>query len=108
VDTSGVRLSADIEELTEDLNVRVALHAGPVFGYKDPIAGQFTYTGTHVSRAARLEPKTPAGEVYASQAFAALCVEHNVTEFTCEYVRQLEWAKQYGSFPAFVLRGRRT
>jgi len=91
-------------QLPEDLNVRIALHAGPVFGCTDPITGQKNYTGTHVSRAARLEPKTPPGEVYASQAFAALCCEHEVTEFACEYVKQIEWAKQYGSFPTFVLR----
>ena len=57
-----------------------------------------------MSRAAKLEPKTPPGEVYASQAFAVLCAEYMVTEFTCEYVKQLEWAKQYGTFPTFALR----
>lgn len=90
--------------LPDDLNVRIALHAGPVFSFQDPLTGQPNYTGTHVSRAARLEPKTPPGEVYASEAFAALCVEYGVTEFACEYVKQLAWAKHYGTFPTFVLR----
>lgn len=94
--------------LPDDLNVRLALHAGPVYSCKDPLTGQPNYTGTHVSRAARLEPKTPPGEVYASEAFAALCVEYGVTEFTCEYVKQLAWAKHYGTFPTFVLRRART
>jgi hypothetical protein len=56
-----------------------------------------------VSRAARLEPKTPAGEVYASEAFAALAAVENVTDFTCDYVKQFERAKHYGTFPTFVL-----
>jgi len=94
--------------LPEGINIRIVLHTGPVFGCTDPFTGQKNYTGTHVSRAARLELKTPPGEVYASQAFAAMCIEHGVTEFTCECVKQLEWAKQYGSFLTFVLRRRRT
>jgi class 3 adenylate cyclase len=92
--------------LPDDLNVRIALHAGPVFACEDPITGQKNYTGTHVSRAARLEPKTPPGEVYASEAFAALCVDAKITDFTCEYVKQLAWAKHYGTFPTFVLKRR--
>ena len=90
--------------LPERLNIRIALHAGPVFGCTDPVTGQPNYTGTHVSRAARLEPKTPEGEVYASEAFAALCAEQRVTEFSCQYVEQLAWAKKYGSFPTYVVR----
>ncbi|MGB0597787.1 MAG: TRAFs-binding domain-containing protein [Rubripirellula sp.] len=90
--------------LPRNLNMRIALHAGPVFGCVDPITGIKNYTGTHVSRAARLEPKTPPGEVYASEAFAALCSQYRVREFKCEYVKQLSWAKHYGSFPTFVIR----
>jgi class 3 adenylate cyclase/tetratricopeptide (TPR) repeat protein len=97
--------SWETNQLPGDLNIRIALHAGPVLGAEDPITQQFNCTGTHVSRAARLEPKTPPGEVYASQAFAALCAEHKITDFTYEYVKQLDWAKSYGSFPTFVLRG---
>lgn len=92
--------------LPDTLGVRLALHAGPVFGCVDPMTGQQNYTGTHVSRAARLEPKTPPGEVYASQAFAALCAQDGVKEFSYDYVKQLAWAKTYGSFPTFVLRRR--
>tara|TARA_R110002072_G_scaffold155657_2_gene306099 strand:+ start:159157 stop:161577 length:2421 start_codon:yes stop_codon:yes gene_type:complete len=94
----------DAHGLPEDLNIRIALHTGPVLGCDDPITERFNCTGTHVSRAARLEPKTPPGQVYASQAFAAMCAEDEVMDFHCEYVEQLNWAKSYGSFPTFVLR----
>ena len=90
--------------LPTDLTLRIALHAGPVFGCTDPVTGQTTYTGTHVSRAARLEPKTPPGEVYASEGFAALAAVEQVQEFVCQYVKQLEWAKHYGTFPTYVVR----
>jgi class 3 adenylate cyclase len=97
----------DDKGLPEALTLRIALHAGPVFGGIDPVTGNRNYTGTHVSRAARLEPKTPPGEVYASEGFAALVAVDKVnpkTEFACEYVKQLEWAKHYGTFPTYVVR----
>ncbi|NHA15978.1 TRAFs-binding domain-containing protein [Thioalkalivibrio sp. XN279] len=86
------------------LAMRLALHAGPVHLTTDPITGLPKCCGTHVSRAARLEPKTPPGQVYASEAFAALAAVEGAEGFRCEYVKQLEWAKRYGTFPAYVLR----
>ena len=88
------------------LTMRLALHAGPVHLTTDPITGLPKCCGTHVSRAARLEPKTPPGQVYASEAFAALAAMEGVEEFYCDYVKQLDWAKRYGTFPAYVLRRR--
>lgn len=86
------------------LAMRFALHAGPVHLTTDPITGRPKCCGTHVSRAARLEPKTPSGQVYASEAFAALAAVDAVDEFRCDYVKQLDWAKRYGTFPAYVVR----
>lgn len=90
--------------LPSTLNARIALHAGPVYRCRDPIIGQISYIGTHVSRTARIEPITPPGQVYASQAFAALAAVEGVAEFRCEYVRQAELAKNYGSFPTYLVR----
>lgn len=95
-------------DLPATLALRIALHAGPAFFSCDPITGHMNCTGSHVSRAARLEPKTPKDQVYASEAFAALAAVDRVTEFSCEYVKQLDWAKHYGSFPTYLLRDRRT
>ena len=66
--------------------LRTGLHAGPAFTCVDPVTERRNYFGTHVSRAARIEPITPAGEVYASAAFAALARADEVREFRCEYV----------------------
>lgn len=85
------------------LRLRVALHAGPVILSHDPITGLPKGVGSHVSRAARLEPKTPPGQVYASEAFAALAQLETKLPFHCRYVKQLEWAKRYGTFPTFLL-----
>jgi class 3 adenylate cyclase/tetratricopeptide (TPR) repeat protein len=89
------------------LTMRLALHAGPVHLTTDPITGLPKCCGTHVSRAARLEPRTPPGQVYASEAFAALAGMEDITEFRCDYVKQLDWAKRYGTFPAYLVRRRR-
>ena len=87
--------------LPKELNLRIALHAGPVYSGTDPITGQATVTGTHVNRAARMEPITPPGQVYASQAFAALAAAQYVQEFSCDYVGQTPLAKGYGTFPTY-------
>jgi class 3 adenylate cyclase len=86
------------------LNLRIGLHAGSVFGYTDPITGRPNYLGTQVSRAARIEPVTPPGHVYASEAFAALASAERIAEFACDYVGQTPLAKGYGTFPMYHVR----
>jgi class 3 adenylate cyclase/tetratricopeptide (TPR) repeat protein len=87
--------------LPAELSVRVALHAGPVFALHDPITHRPGYWGEHVSRAARIEPITPPGQVYASQAFAALARDETACPFRCEYVGRTPLAKDYGVFPTY-------
>jgi len=93
--------------LPKAINLRIALHAGPVYACVDPVTEQPSYTGTHVSRAARIEPITPPGQVYASQAFAALSAAQGVKEFTCDYVGQTPLAKGYGTFATYHVRSAR-
>src|SRR5262245_43052220 len=90
--------------LPASLTVRLTLHTGPVVRCLDPLMERENYTGTYVSRAARLELATPPGEVYASEAFAALAAVERVTEFTCEHVQQPTRMTHYSTFPAYVIR----
>jgi class 3 adenylate cyclase/tetratricopeptide (TPR) repeat protein len=90
--------------LRADLNLRIALHAGPVYEFDDPITHRRNYSGTHVSRAARIEPVTPPGQVYASEAFAALATAKHVDAFQCDYVGQTPMAKGYGTLPVYHVR----
>ena len=90
--------------LRTELNLRIALHAGPVYEFDDPITERRNYSGTHVSRAARIEPITPPGQVYASEAFAALAAAQRVRDFNCDYVGQTPMAKGYGTLPVYHLR----
>jgi class 3 adenylate cyclase/tetratricopeptide (TPR) repeat protein len=93
-----------VKGLRAELNLRIALHAGPVYEFDDPITRRRNYSGTHVSRAARIEPITPPGQVYASEAFAALAVACGAKNFTCDYVGQTPMAKGYGTLPTYHVR----
>ena len=91
------------EKGLRDLDLRIGLHAGPVYACIDPVTERRNYIGAHVSRAARIEPITPPGNVYASQSFAALAAAEKELEFKCNYVGQTSLAKRYGTFPTYVL-----
>lgn len=93
--------------LPEGLSLRIALHCGPAYEVTDPVIRQRNFTGAHVSRAARIEPITPPGSVYASQSFAALCECEGITEFACEYVGRMPLAKKYGEYPTYSVRRRK-
>ncbi len=92
--------------LPKELNLRIALHAGPVFEIMDPVTERKDFTGVHVSRGARIEPKTPPGQVYASENFAAIAAAQRIMDFRCEYVGQLPLAKGYGTFRTYHVTGR--
>ena len=92
------------EKELPSLNLRIALHAGPVYEFNDPITGSRSYSGTHVSRAARIEPITPPGQVYASEAFAALAAAKRTKHFMCDYVGRTPLAKGYGTLPTYHVR----
>jgi class 3 adenylate cyclase len=90
--------------LPRGLNLRIALHAGPVYEFDDPVTGNRSYSGTHVSRAARIEPIAPPSQVYASEAFAALSAAQCTRDFICDYVGQTPMAKGYGTLPMYHVR----
>lgn len=54
------------------LDLRISLHAGPVYGGRDPFRDSQNFYGAHINRAARLEPVTIAGRIYATSQFVAL------------------------------------
>lgn len=82
--------------LSDASPIRMALHAGPVFCGFDPIIGRNNYFGSSVTKAARIEPVTPPGMVYASEAFAATLAATGSDEFALEYIGRTALAKGYG------------
>jgi class 3 adenylate cyclase len=86
------------------MTLRTGLHAGPAYACTDPVTARLNYLGAHVSRAARIEPITPPGEVYASREFAAIARAEGATGLRCEYVGWTPLAKRYGDAPLYVVR----
>jgi class 3 adenylate cyclase len=107
-----------IGKLPNPLNLRISLHAGPVFEAIDPIRGNPNFYGSHINRAARLEPVTVIGHVYATQQFVAVLTaeqsalrseavnngEAFVERFVAEYVGVLSLAKDFGKQTVYHLR----
>ncbi len=91
--------------LPETTAIRIALHAAPVFSGHDPVIGRENYFGAGVTRAARIEPVTPPGLVYASEAFAATLAAQD-SRWMLEYVGTLKLAKQYGESRLYRLESR--
>ncbi len=89
--------------LSAALNVRIGIHAGPLYRIYDPVIGQWSYTGAHVTRAARLEPSTDPGKVFATLPFAALAAAEKTTEFLCRPAGRRELAKGAGAIELFEL-----
>jgi class 3 adenylate cyclase len=85
------------------LSLRVGVHAGPVYRIYDGIFGQWTYTGSHVTRAARLEPSTDPGKVFASLTFVALAAAERVTEFMGRPAGHRQLVKDAGELMVFEL-----
>lgn len=87
--------------LPGNLEVRIALDAGPVYIYHDPIESKAEFCGKYVIRAARLEPVTPPGEIYATESFAALAAAEARITSTFEYAGQIRLPKNYGTIPVY-------
>ena len=79
--------------------MRVALHHGPLFRARDPVTGESSFFGNEITRAARIEPITPVGQVYATQPFAALLALHSPGSFLTRYAGVLPLHKNFGSIP---------
>jgi class 3 adenylate cyclase len=92
--------------LPPDLDLRIGAHAGPVMAIVDPVSHKPTYWGRELTRAARIEPRTPEGEVYVTDAFAALLVLKPDAQFATEYVGRVTTAKDFETIPMYRLKRR--
>ncbi len=83
--------------------VRIGLHTGPVFEGYDAVIGRNNYFGSHVSRAARIEPVTAPGCAFVSEQFAAALAMMPGHDFECEYLGLQPLAKDYDVCPLYRL-----
>ena len=84
--------------------IRIGMHTGPVFRAFDPLIKRDNFFGSHVVRAARIEPVAAPGSIYVSAELAAVLAARGVREFAADYLGALPLAKGYGSGRLFRLR----
>jgi class 3 adenylate cyclase len=110
--TTAVTLATDLRNtisridwnrygLPSGLTARISLDAGPCYSYHDPVADRMDFCGTYVNRAARLEPITPPGQIYASETFVALCQTEGIQNTRFNYAGQVVLPKNHGIIPAY-------
>lgn len=97
-----------------ELDLRIALHAGPAYREIDPLTGRPNFYGGHVNRAARIEPVTVPGQVYCSEQYAALLTAEATQEggaarlgdqpWAIEYIGNMALAKKFGAQKVYSLR----
>ncbi|MFD1611307.1 tetratricopeptide repeat-containing protein [Sphingomonas tabacisoli] len=92
--------------LDRPTQMRVSMHFGPVYHGSDPIAGREAFYGTEISRAARVEPLTPPGSIYASEPLAAVLANTASDKFSATYVGKIDLPKGFGQYPLYALRRR--
>ena len=90
--------------LPKDFNIRIGLHAGPVYSVREPLLERRNYFGSHVNQAARIEPITSPGNVYSSESFAALLLADRRNLFDCRYVGVIVLPKEFGSYAIYHVK----
>lgn len=94
------------EAAGSNCGMRIGLHHGPIYRGYDAVMMRTTFFGTEVTRTARIEPVTPTGEVYATEAFAAVLALEPEQRFWTHYVGRVQLAKNYGELAMYKLSPR--
>ena len=97
------RLDVPSLGLPADMRLRIGAHVGPLFRLRDPFSRRLEWWGREMTRAARIEPRTPEGEVYVTDAFAALLALEPECDCTTEYVGRVTTAKDFETIPMYRL-----
>ncbi|MGI9415738.1 MAG: adenylate/guanylate cyclase domain-containing protein [Hyphomicrobiales bacterium] len=113
----AARFALSIQDIIEKMNytpkgtnktlsLRLGGHFGPIYQGRDQLCEVETYYGSHVTRAARIEPVTPPGKVYVTEPMAAALALSGSAEVECEYVGPVPLAKDYGEIRMYQLKER--
>ncbi len=86
-----------------EIELRLAAHFAPAFGGHDPVEKVDNYYGSQLSFTARIEPVTPPGMIFVTEAFAARLALEAPERFAAEYAGEVELAKRFGKYRLFSL-----
>ncbi len=92
-------INSSWDDMVEDnsrVSMRIALHTGPVFLLDDPLTQRKNAFGNHINRAARMEPVTMPGNIYASDQFASVLKIECYKMYDFEYVGIIDLPKEFG------------
>jgi adenylate cyclase len=92
-----------LRECAGNCGMRIGLHHGPIYRGYDAVTMRTSFFGTEVTRTARIEPVTPTGEVYSTEAFAAILALESEQRFGTHYVGRVQLAKNYGELAMYKL-----
>ncbi|MBP0466550.1 hypothetical protein J5Y09_21660 [Roseomonas sp. PWR1] len=98
-------MRAALEGQDPPIHPRFAIDFGPLLPVHDAVQGVGKYSGRAMTRAARIEPVTPPGRIFATEAFAcevALLPRGSV--LACDYAGRIPTAKGFGSLPLYAVR----
>lgn len=84
--------------------IRIGMHSGPVFPAFDPVIHKNNFFGSHVNRAARIEPVTAPGAIYVSEQTASLLAAEGARQVTCDYLGRVPLAKNFDECALYRLR----
>ena len=93
----------ELKNCTDHCGMRIGVHHGPIYRAWDAVMQRPSFFGTEVTRTARIEPVTPTGEVYATEAFAAMLALEPEQTFGTHYVGRIKLAKGYGELAMYKL-----
>ncbi len=94
----------DRRGIEADLQLRIAIHYGPVHPVHDPILDRPSFAGREIIRAARMEPITPPGEIFVTEQLASALFLAGESGLRCGYVGVLPSAKGFGSFRMYSVK----
>ena len=91
-------------KLPESINIRIALHSGPVFFARDPLTSSSNAYGSSINRTARMEPVTLPGNIYMSDQFAAKLKLKLLNQIELSHVGIIELPKGFGSQEVYSIK----
>lgn len=93
---------SDLRDMVQGL--RISLHHGLAMEMFDPVLDKTNYFGREVSRAARIEPVTPPGCIYASEAFVLSDIAVSSSMGGYEYVGRVPLPKKFGDERLYLVK----
>ena len=98
-------MRAALESHAPPIHPRFAIDFGPLLPVYDAVQRAEKFSGRAMTRAARIEPVTPPGRIFATEAFACeVALLPRRAGLACDYAGRIPTAKGFGSLPLYALR----